>query len=215
MFCDSITMWHKRLQQTSTGLLALAQFKEVWQMSPTCIRFSLSVIWSCSPARMKMTVRTSSKQMDHVRGEKHAAFKGNELLKPLKDHFSLYYAERVYNDWAQGSSLREDSQQNLWCFVDRIQTVHHNQMHRHVRRVNLQLQGIELPHSEERKLFLLAVFSLASTVSCESTNTHRRRTMPLNMHVFEKDHQHLIRKRTQPAGREVEIRFNTTARNTL
>lgn len=128
--------------------------------------------------------------MDHVRGEKHAAFKGNELLKPLKDHFSLYYAERVYNDWAQGSSLREDSQQNLcsfgWCFVDRIQTVHHNQMHRHVRRVNLQLQAIELPHSEERKLFPLSVFSLASTVSCESTKTHRRRTMLLNMHVFEK-----------------------------
>lgn len=156
--------------------------------------------------------------MDHVRGEKHAAFKGNELLKPLKDHFSLYYAEHVYNDWAQGSSLTEDSQQNLcsfgWCFVDRIQTVHHNQMHCHVRRVNLQPQAIELPHSEERKLFPLSVFSLASTVSCESTNTHRRRTMLLKMHVFEKD-QHLIRKRTEPAGRGVEIRFNATARNTL
>lgn len=120
-------------------------------MSPACIRFSLSLsnIWSCSPAQMNRTVSTSSKQMDHVRREKHAAFKGNELLKgsllPLLRRARLkglvpgFIAEENHN---------------------RTQSVLRNQIHRHVRGVNLLLEATELPHSEDRKLFTLSVLTL-------------------------------------------------------
>lgn len=72
---------------------------------PASVFHSLSNIRSCSPAERKMTEATSSTQMDHVRKEKnktkHAAFKGNELLRAIKDHFSPYYSERVSSAWAQ------------------------------------------------------------------------------------------------------------------
>lgn len=90
MFCNSKAMY---VQRMSTGLLALAQFKEVAQMSAACIRFSFSLsnIWSCSRAKIKTTVSTSSKQRDHVRRKKK---KKKKTYCPLKE-INSWNPERI------------------------------------------------------------------------------------------------------------------------
>lgn len=138
-----------------------------------------------------MTVTTSSTQMDHIRKEtkkqKHAAFEGNELLRAIKDHFSLVLLRARFQRLGPGAHCSEEDHNRISAAFgrrlgDTSQNVHHNQIYQHVRRVKsiLQLQASELPHSDERKPFPLSVYNLASTISCERkkmqhTNTHRRK----------------------------------------
>lgn len=151
-------------------------------MSVACIRCSpsLSSVCGCSSAKMNTTVQPPPNRWITSGREKCAAFEGNELLKPLRDHFYLYHAEYVNASWAWSSLLRGEApikelQQKLCCFEDRILTVPHNR--------RLVVMARRLIDSFKQRNFLIQRSKNRKLCSlCQFFDKHQQ------------DHQYLIRK---------------------